>query len=209
MDLAVTIIHQHVGAQRDHGWIYRNGDIGRGSAAAGGDAICRVIRGLPATLLADAVMGHGHVIQTVGRREQRRLDQLILRFFRLLRRGIIPGQPPSVENGRLVLRGSGRLLGGLDGDRQSHAAGQSRKDQRQNCVAPPCLSDCFCLSGPPVRLPGTFCRGFQLRGGMVLLRQPYGLQRVHVGPELVNLPTDLLSSLTHLVPSLSAPVRCL
>ena len=49
-------------------------------------------------------MGHGHVIQTVGRREQRRLDQLILRFFRLLRRGIIPGQPTSVENGRLVRR---------------------------------------------------------------------------------------------------------
>ena len=100
MDLAVTIIHQHVGAQWDQGWIYRHGDIGRGSAAAGGDAIGRVIRGLPATLLANAVMRDRHIVDTMAFCQKRFLDQRILRLLWLLSQGVITRQPPIIGNRR-------------------------------------------------------------------------------------------------------------
>lgn len=178
------------------------------SAVAGGDAICRVIRGLPATLLANAVMRDRHIVDTMAFCQKCRLDQFILRFFRLLRRGITPAaaqcrkrqdRPPW----------ECRLLGGLGGDRQSHAAGSGPQGS-----AP----ELRCAAMPERPLLPLWPSGAP--AGHVLQRLPaprrHGTPAPAIRPAVrprrpgaVNLPTDLLSSLTHLVPSLSAPVRCL
>ena len=59
----VTVVHQHIGPQRDHGRIHRYCSIRRGPGAAGGDAIGRVIRGLTAAPLTGAVICHAHTVQ--------------------------------------------------------------------------------------------------------------------------------------------------